>query len=132
MTIKIGDSASLTKRFHAEEVKLFSELSLDKNPVHLNSEYASTTRFKRRIVHGILVSGLISAVLGNKLPGPGVIYLQQNLSFKRPVYIDDLITASVEVTNIRTDKPIITLKTNCTNEKGKIVIEGEAVLLMEE
>ena len=112
---------------------MFSNLprfSGDHNPVHLDEAYAAKTRFGHPIAHGMLVAGLISAVLGTELPGPGSIYLSQTLHFRAPVYIGDQVTATVEVVAIRPDKPIVTMKTVCTNQSGQIVLEGEAVLLL--
>ena len=129
-TIELGDRASLSKSFSAGDVRQFSEISGDRNPVHLDAAYAAKTRFGRPIAHGMLVAGLISAVLGTELPGPGSIYLSQTLQFRAPVYIDDTVTAMVEVTAIRPDKPIVSLKTVCTNQSGQVVLEGEAVLLV--
>ncbi|MBU1662584.1 MAG: MaoC family dehydratase [Chloroflexi bacterium] len=127
--LKIGDSASSTKTFTDSDVRTFAEISGDKNPIHLDEEYAARTRFGRRLVHGILTSGMISALLGMQLPGPGSIYIKQTLNFQAPVYIGDTITATVTVAKIRADKPIITLDTVCKNQDGTVVIDGEAVLL---
>jgi acyl dehydratase len=127
--IKIGDTASSTKSFSNEDVLSFAEISGDKNPIHLDEQYAATTRFGKRLVHGILTSGMISALLGMQLPGPGSIYLTQTLNFRAPVYIGDTITATVTVTKLREDKPIVTLDTTCKNQDGVVVIDGEAVLL---
>ena len=85
---------------------------------------------KKRIVHGILVSGMISAVLGMHLPGPGSVYIKQTLNFRAPVFLHDKITASVQILKIRPDKPIVTLETICKNQESTIVIDGEAVLLL--
>jgi 3-hydroxybutyryl-CoA dehydratase len=126
---KIGDTASTTKTFTEKDVITFSEISGDKNPIHLDEEFASRTRFGKRLVHGILTSGMISALLGMELPGPGSIYIKQTLNFRAPVYIGDTITAMVKVINVREDKPIITMETICKNQEGDHVIEGEAVLL---
>jgi 3-hydroxybutyryl-CoA dehydratase len=126
---KIGDTASNSKTFTEKDVLTFAEISGDKNPIHLDEEFASKTRFGRRLVHGILTSGMISALLGMDLPGPGSIYIKQTLNFRAPVYIGDTITATVKVINVREDKPIITMETICENQKGDQVIEGEAVLL---
>ena len=90
--------------------------------------FAKTTVFGSRIAHGILVSGLISATLANKLPGPGCIYLGQDLKFTAPVRINDTVTARVEITELREDKKIVTLSTICTNQRGEVVIKGSAVL----
>jgi acyl dehydratase len=120
----------LTKSFSTEEVNEFAQLSLDNNPIHLDEEFAATSMFGQRIVHGMLVASLFSGLLGQNLPGIGGIYLGQKLSFKAPVMIDEEITASVEIINVRPDKPIITLKTVCTNRAGKTVIDGEAVVMI--
>jgi 3-hydroxybutyryl-CoA dehydratase len=126
---RIGSSATMTKTFFDEDVRAFADISGDRNPIHLNEEYAAGTRFGKRLVHGILTSGLISAILGMELPGPGSIYIKQILNFKAPVYIGDTITATVTITGIREDKPILTLETICRNQNDIIVIEGEAILL---
>lgn len=124
----IGQSASLTKVFKSDEVMAFAEMSLDKNPIHLDQDYAEHSRFGRRIVHGFLVGSLISAVFGTQLPGEGAIYLHQEMDFRKPVYHDDEITAIVTVTNIRKDKSILYFDTRCENNKGEVVIEGKAIL----
>ena len=127
--IKIGDSASVTKTFSDEDVRTFAEISGDKNPVHLDDEYASQTQFKGRLVHGMLTAGLISAVFGTELPGPGSIYLSQSINFRAPVFINDTVTATATVLKIREGKPIVTLETVCKNQDGVVVLEGEALLL---
>ncbi len=127
--LKIGDSASQTKTFNDADVRSFAEISGDENPVHLDDEYAAQTQFKKRLVHGMLTAGLISGVLGTKLPGEGSIYLSQSINFRAPVFIGDRITATVKIIKIREDKPIITLATVCKNQDDVIVIKGEAVLL---
>ncbi|HSH01573.1 MAG TPA: MaoC family dehydratase [Anaerolineae bacterium] len=130
--VAIGAKASLTKRITAQDVETFAEISGDRNPVHLDDEYASTTPFKKRIAHGALTSALISAVLGQHLPGQGTIYLSQNAKFKAPVYLDDEITATVEVTDYREDKRITTLKTDVYNQHDTLVLTGEAVVIAPE
>ena len=105
----VGQSASLTKVFKSDEVVAFAEMSLDKNPIHLDEDYAEHSRFGRRIVHGFLVGSLISAVFGTQLPGEGAIYLHQEMDFRKPVYHNDEITAIVTVTNIRKDKSFSSL-----------------------
>ncbi|KZZ61246.1 MaoC family dehydratase, partial [Oleiphilus sp. HI0123] len=107
----------------------FAELSLDFNPVHLDADYAAKTPFGKQIVHGMLVSSLFSGLLGKHLPGEGTIYLGQDLKFKKPIFINQEVTATVEIINIRNDKPIITLSTLCVNDQGETVIEGEAVVM---
>jgi len=128
--LKIGESASKTKTFTDEDVRTFAEISGDKNPIHLDDEFAAGTRFKKRLVHGILASGMISALLGMELPGPGSVYIKQTLNFRAPVYIGELITAAVTVIKTREDKPIVTLETVCKKQDGTVVIDGEAVLLV--
>ncbi len=126
--MKVGDKASLNKVFTEEDVIQYSEISTDTNPVHLDENYASSTIFGKRIVHGMLVASMFSALIGVELPGKGSIYLGQNLIFKAPVYIGDRVTASVEIVGIREDKPIATLRTLCINDEGQVLIEGEAVV----
>jgi len=130
--LKIGDTASLKKTISDEDVRTFAQISGDHNPVHLDDAFAEGTIFKHRIAHGALTSALISAVLGQILPGPGTIYLSQTLKYKAPVYIGDEITARIELINFREDKNIATFKTDVTNQKGKTVITGEAVVIAPE
>lgn len=129
MPLEIGASATRIKTFTSEDVSGFAQVSGDHNPVHLDDEYAATTRFGRRIVHGMLTASLISAALANDLPGAGTVYLSQSLQFKAPVYLGDTITATVTVTKYREDKHIATLETTCTNQNGTVVLTGEAVVL---
>lgn len=124
-----GQQASITRKVTAADVETFAGISGDNNPVHLDQEFAEKSRFKKRIAHGILSAGYISAVLGSKLPGPGTIYLSQNIAFKAPVFIGDTVTATVTVLNYRPDKHILTLRTECTNQDGIVVLEGQAVCL---
>lgn len=124
----IGQKASFSKKITEHDVATFAEISGDKNPVHLDEVYAKQTRFGKRIAHGTLSMGLISAVLGNILPGHGTVYMSQLIKFTKPVFFDDTITATVEITAIRADKGILTLKTDCANQSGDKVAEGEAVV----
>ena len=130
VSFKVGQTAQLTKQIKDSDVRTFAELTGDQNPIHIDEAYAETTRFGKRIAHGMLVAGLISNELGNQLPGPGAIYLSQTLRFCAPVYLGDVITLTVEIAKIRADKPIVTLATTCTNQWGKVVIEGEAALMV--
>ena len=127
--LKIGDTASLSKTFTDEDVRAFAAISGDKNPVHLDEAYAAQTQFKKRIVHGMLTAGLISAILGTKLPGEGSIYLGQTINFRAPVYLNDTITATVTIIKLHERKPIVTLETVCRNQDDVVVLDGEAVLL---
>ncbi|MPM29769.1 (R)-specific enoyl-CoA hydratase [bioreactor metagenome] len=125
----LGQSASLAKTISESDVYLYAGVSGDNNPAHLNEQYASGTRFGRRIAHGMLSAGLISAALGTKLPGPGAIYLSQTLKFMAPVYFGDTVTATVTVRQLDSDKNRVILDTTCTNQNGTVVIAGEAVIV---
>lgn len=124
--LKIEDKATLKKIITEKDIVEFSKVSGDTNPIHLNEEYAKNSIFGKRIAHGMLSASFISNVIGNQLPGQGTIYLKQSLKFCKPVYIDDIITVTVEVKEIDYDKSIILLDTKCTSQNGDIVIEGEA------
>ena len=128
-TLTSGAKATRTQTITDEMVRTFATLTGDSNPVHLDDEYAATTRFGKRIAHGMLAASLISAALANDLPGPGTVYLSQTLQFKAPVYLGDTVTAIIEVKSAREDKPIATLITTCINQDNVIVLEGEAVVL---
>jgi acyl dehydratase len=130
MTLKVGDAAEMQKTIADEDVRAFAALTGDHNPVHLDEEYAAGTRFGRRIAHGMLGASLISAVLANELPGRGTVYLSQTLRFTAPVFLGDTVTARVVVKHVREDKPVVTLETVCTNDRGERVVEGEAIVLV--
>jgi 3-hydroxybutyryl-CoA dehydratase len=125
-----GDKASRTTAITDEMIRLFADLTGDTNPVHLDDAYAAGTRFGRRIAHGMIAAGLISAALANDLPGPGTVYLSQSLQFKAPLFPGDSVTTTVEVKSVRPDKPIVTLTTVCKNQGDVVVLEGEAVVLV--
>ena len=125
--INLGDSAQFTKTISESDIYLYAGISGDTNPAHLDETYASGTFFKTRIAHGMLSAGLISAVLGTKLPGPGGIYLRQELSFEAPVRIGDTITATVKVIDKNVEKNRLTLETVCENQEGLCVISGKAI-----
>lgn len=127
----LGDKATRKQTITDEMIRTFAELSGDFNPVHLDDDYAASTRFGRRIAHGMIAAGLISAALANDLPGPGTVYLSQTLNFKAPVYPGDTITATIEVKALHASKPIATLATTCANQDGVVALEGEAVVLYE-
>src|SRR5579864_2845311 len=124
----IGTRATRVRTIADSDIVRFAEVSGDRNPVHLDEEYAARSPFGQRVAHGFLTGSLISAVIGMDLPGPGSIYLGQTLKFLAPVYIDDTITASAEVTSIREDKRLVILRTDCTNQDGKLVLTGEATV----
>lgn len=125
----IGRKACITKSFRIDEVKYYAELSKDINPIHYDTNYAQNTFFKKPIVHGLLVSSLFGGLLGSKLPGRGTIHLSQKIEFKKPVFIDEEVTAIIEIIKIRKDKPIITFSANCYKENRELAITGEAVVI---
>ncbi len=127
--LKIGMKDSISKTITETDIILFAGITTDVNPAHINEEYAKTTMFKHRIAHGMLGAGLISAVLGTRLPGEGSIYLGQELKFLAPVYAEDTITATVEIIELIPEKNRIILKTICTNQNGVEVITGKATLM---
>ena len=126
--LTVGMTASLAKTVTEADIILFAGISTDINSVHLNEEFAKTTPFGGRIAHGMLSASFISAALGAKLPGPGTIYLAQNLKFKAPVRAGDTVTATVTITEIIPEKKRIKLDTVCT-VGGKAVIEGDATVM---
>ena len=130
MELKIGDKFSTTKQITDAVVRDFAELSGDYNPIHLDEEFAAKTQFKRRIAHGMISGALISAVLGYEFKERRVVYLSQTLKFTAPVFLDDTVTATATVTNIREDKPIVTLETICRNQNDETVVKGEAVVMI--
>lgn len=126
--IEIGMSRSLTKVITDRDIEMFAEVSTDRNPVHLNDDYAKGTMFKGRIAHGMLSAGLISALLGEHLPGHGTIYMGQTLKFLAPVRPGDEVKAEVKVTAIDRERRRVTLETHCA-VGDTTVIKGEAVVL---
>ena len=124
----IGTQATLSRTISEDDILLFALVSGDHNPIHLNAEYAKRSFFGKRIAHGFLIGSLISAVLGNDLPGPGSIYLGQTLKFLAPIHIGDTVTVTVKVVALREDKRIVTLHTECTNQHGALVLSGEATI----
>ena len=129
-TFQVGQQASVTRTISESDVYLFAGITGDLNPAHTNEEYAKKTHFKTRIAHGMLSAGLISAVLGMKLPGPGTIYTGQALKFLAPVHIGDTITATAEIQSLDLDRNRVVLTTTCTNQDGKVVVTGEATALL--
>ncbi|MGN0308438.1 MAG: MaoC family dehydratase [Lachnospiraceae bacterium] len=131
LKIKVGDTHTFSKQVSNEDVFAFAEISGDKNPLHLDDEYASKTMFKERIAHGMIGAGVISAAIGMGMPGVGTTYLGQSLSFKKPVKIGDTLTVEIEVTKITPKEKfdIATLRTICRNQNGEVVIDGEATVI---
>jgi 3-hydroxybutyryl-CoA dehydratase len=125
--LRVGEAAQFSKTISESDVYLYAGITGDFNPAHINETYARNTYFKTRIAHGMLVAGLISAVIGTRLPGPGTVYVNQTLTFLAPVQIGDTITATVEVLE-KLAKKKIRMKTVCTNQDGKRVLDGEALV----
>lgn len=126
--MRLNESAEFSKTISESDVYLYAGVTGDLNPAHIDEEYARQTFFKTRIAHGMLAAGLISAVLGTRLPGPGAVYVRQELNFLAPVRIGDTITARVEVIEILSEKKQVRLKTTCSRQDGTLVLEGEAVV----
>ncbi len=127
--IKTGDRAEFSKTISESDVYGFAGITGDFNPLHVNQAYAEETRFGKRVVHGALLAGLISTVVGMKLPGPGALYASQNLKFVKPVFIGDTITAFAEATEIIEERNRVRFRTGCINQHGDTVAEGESILL---
>ncbi len=130
--LKIGDKASFTKTVTDADIVAFAQVTGDRQPLHLDDAFAAKTRFKKRIAHGMLSVGFISAALGTKLaPNNVVVYLSQQIRFRLPVGIGDTITAETEVTAIDAEKHIVTVRTDCVNQHGEAVVKGEATVLLD-
>ncbi|HEY0457736.1 MAG TPA: MaoC family dehydratase [Pyrinomonadaceae bacterium] len=130
MDLKVGDTFTIEKEVTDELVRKFADVSGDYNPIHLDEEFAATTRFGKRIAHGMLGASFISAVLGYKLNVSKIVYLSQSLKFTAPVFIGDTVTAKAVVKDIREDKPIVTIETTCENQNGETVITGEGKIMV--
>ena len=126
--LSVGMTARMAKTITEADILMFSAVSMDTNPVHLDAHAAAASPFGGRVAHGMLSAGLISAVLGTRLPGSGTIYLSQTLRFRAPVRIGDTVTAEVEVTALDPARRRATLKTTCLVD-GKPVIDGEATVM---
>ena len=130
MKLTVGDTAEITRTIAESDIEAFAGVTGDRNPVHLDDEFAKNTRFGRRIAHGMLTASLISSVLANHLPGEGSVYLGQTLQFVAPVFPGDEVTARVTVIEVRENRPIVKLETVCVNQRGETVIRGEATVLV--
>lgn len=128
--LEVGMQASYAKTITEADVVLFAGITGDDNPVHINAEYAEQTMFEQRIVHGMFSAGLISAVLGTRMPGPGAIYIDQQLSFKAPVHIGDTVVATATVLEINEQRRRVKLETVC-KVKDKIVAQGTATNMVD-
>lgn len=126
----VGEQASCSKTITETDLVMFAGLSGDFNPIHIDSEYAKKTRFNQRIAHGLLTSSLLSKLLGVHLPGKGSVYIEQSIRFKAPVFIGDTITATATVNEFLKEKRILKLLTDCHNQKGDLVLTGEAMMMV--
>ena len=129
MKPEIGQTATIEKTLDKQTVEAFASVSEDYNPIHLDEDFAKTTQFERPIVHGMLASSLISGLLASKVPGAGSIYLGQSLKFVRPIFVGETVTAKVEVTGVRDDKPIAVISTQVLNANGEVAVDGEATVM---
>lgn len=128
--LEIGQTAEFAKTVTETDVVLYAGITGDLNPAHIDQVAAERSRFRGRIAHGMLSAGLISAVLGTRLPGPGTIYLEQTLRFTRPVRIGDTVTARVEIIELIEKRRRVRLATRCANQNGEVVLEGEALVML--
>lgn len=129
-TLAIGDTATSTKTVTDTDVVLYAAVTGDLNPMHVDEAIAGASRFGARIAHGMLTAGHLSALMAAQLPGPGAVYVSQSLRFVRPVRIGDAITSRVEVRELFPAKRIVQLATTCSNQHGKIVLDGVAMILV--
>ncbi len=127
--LSIGMEAAYEREITEDLIEKFAEVSGDVNPVHMDEEFAKGTRFKGRIAHGLLTASFVSTVLGTKLPGPGSIYLHQDLVFRAPVRIDDVVTASVKIEKINWHRKVVTLSCKCV-VNNRVVMGGQAVMMV--
>ena len=127
--LSIGMFAETSMVVSADKIETFAELTGDYNPIHMDAEYAATTPFGRRIAHGALSASLISAILGNDLPGPGAIFTELNMRFRKPAFIDDEIVAHAEVFEIKEKYGLVKMKVSCS-VNGKIIIRGTASVMV--
>lgn len=126
--LKIGQSYEMQRRFSEQDIKSFADLSHDTNPIHTDPEFARNSRFGRLIVPGFLTASLFSAIIGTKFPGIGSVYLNQNMIFRNPVFIDQLVKASVSVKELYPEKNRVLLETLCKDENDVLLIEGTALV----
>ena len=129
---EVGDTARRTMTITPEYIETFAQLTGDRNPLHFDDAFARGIGFDGRIAHGMLTSSILSTLLGMDLPGPGAVYLEQRVRYLDAVYPGQTITGELEVTKVRPDKPVITLAARITREDGKLVADGEVVVLMRE
>lgn len=127
--LELGERAVIVKTITAADVQQFANLTGDRNPLHMDGDLAKASRFGEPIAHGMLTASVISAAIGTKLPGPGTIYLSQDLRFLRPVKIGDTLIARIEVMELNREKTRVRLKTTLNNQRGEQVIDGTALVI---
>lgn len=130
MNLKLGDQYSISREVTDDLVRDFADVSGDHNPLHLDEEFAKTTRFGRRIAHGMLSGAFISGVLGFEFKELKIVYLSQTMRFTAPVFIGDTVTTTATITKIRDEKGIVMLETVCTNQNGETTLTGESVIMV--
>ena len=133
VSVHVGQQFTLSKTVTDQDIRDFAKVSGDSQAVHLDMDYASKTRFGKRVAHGVITLSIVSAALGTKLAAPNetVIYVSQNLRFTRPVFVDDTVTATLEVTAINPERRLVTVSTNCMNQRNEPLLTGEAVVLLD-
>ena len=129
---QVGDGFSFERFISAEHVKQFAEAVGDLNPIHIDAKFAEESFFKKRIVHGAFLIGLISKILGMDFPGKGTVYISQDSTFKRPVYVDTTVSVAVKVTEVIIEKRRLVLETNVLDENGKVCVAGFATIWIPE
>lgn len=128
----VGDRAKRSMRITEQDIEAFAKLTGDRNPLHFDADFARRMGFDGRIAHGMLTSTILSTLIGEELPGKGAIFLEQRLRYLAPVYPGDTITGELAVTKVRADKPVITLAAHILRQDGKVVADGEVVVLLRE
>lgn len=126
--IRVGDSAHRSRRIRRRDIELFARITGDRNPIHFDAALAARSRFGGLVVQGGITSGLLNALVAQDLPGPGSVFLHTNLNFRAPVRPGDVITAEAEVTEVRTDKPICTLRARIRNQNETVVLDGTMIV----
>lgn len=124
--LRVGQWATRTKTVTDADLRLYAEITGDYNPLHFDEAFAAATRFGRRVAQGGIAAGLFNALVAMELLGPGTVFMSQSLTYHAPVYIDDTLTARVEVVSLKPHKPVCQLKFTAANQDGKVVLEAEA------
>jgi 3-hydroxybutyryl-CoA dehydratase len=127
----VGQNFSTRRRITTEMVDSFANLTGDRNPVHTDEEFARKSRFGRRIAHGMLSVGIISAILGNEFPGPGSIYMKQEVRFLKPIFLEEEVLITIEILEIKVEKKRLSVRTTVEKNNGEMAVDGEALLLFE-